>query len=470
MLRPWLLLLDIYQEKGEPLYIRIVNGIISAIKKGRLKQGEVLPGSRQMSAIMKVNRNTITKAYEILISEGWLVSKDRKGTFVSEHLHLTSAINNNMLISDLKEQNKKVGSIVFDTGLPDPLFTPIDEIARAYRRIFRIKSKQNILDSGNEYGYDKFRIAVSQMLNLNKGMNTSAKEICITRGSQMAFFLTAHCLLNAGDVVLIENPGYRPAWDAFEHAKAKLIPVKVEKDGIDVEMVKSILSQTTVKAIYITPHQQFPTTVTLSLSKRLELIRLSNSYGFTIIEDDYDSDFYFGKRPKTPVCSHKELDNFVYISTLSKLISPVIRIGYLYCNINLLRRIGKLRKTVDTQSDGIMEQAILELIDSGDIRRHKKNVINHYLQKRDTFTGLLYNYLGDKVTFQVPDGGLAFWLSSPTNTDLFKIQNIALSKGLFFHSPERFSFSEPINGIRIGYASLTEYNMERGLKILSKIL
>ena len=205
----------------------------------------------------------------------------------------------------------------------------------------------------------------------------------------MAFFLTAHCLLKTGDVVLVENPGYKPAWDTFKHAGAKLIPINVDRNGIDMEMVKSILSHTPVKAIYLTPHHQFPTTVTLSLSRRLELIKLSNHYGFTIIEDDYDSDFYFGKRPKVPISSHEELNNFIYIGTLSKLISPAIRIGYLYTNPDLLNKIGKLRKIIDTQSDNIMELAICELINSGDSRRHKKRDINLYLRKRNAFTLLL---------------------------------------------------------------------------------
>lgn len=347
---------------------------------------------------------------------------------------------------------------------------PVDEIAKAYRRVFSQKVRRNVLSIGSELGYDKFRLAVSQMLNQSKGMRTSANEICITRGSQMAFFLTAHCLLNPGDVVLIENPGYRPAWDAFRHAGAKLIPIDVDENGINVETVKLILKNIKIKAIYITPHHQFPTTVTLSLSRRLELIHLSNSYGFTIVEDDYDSDFYFGKRPKTPVCSHEELKNFVYISTLSKLISPSIRIGYLYSNTDFLHKICNLRKIVDGQSDGIMEQSILELINSGDIRRHKKRMINHYLQKRDLFAELINKYLKDKVTFQKPDGGLAFWLSFNNEIDFSDIRKNVSDKGIIFQAPEKFSFSEPVNGLRIGYASLSEYNMKRGLQILSKYI
>ncbi|MDR2917895.1 MAG: PLP-dependent aminotransferase family protein [Tannerella sp.] len=470
MLRPWPILLDISQDKSKPLYIRITDSIIEAIKKGSLKKGEALPGSRQMAILLDINRNTVTKAYEILLSEGWLVSEERKGTFVSENLQFTSPDNNKSLLHNAKKGYQTIGNIVFDGGLPDPSLMPVDEIAKAYRRIFSQKARRNILNVGSELGYDKFRNAVSQMLNQSKGMSTSANEICITRGSQMAFFLAAHCLLNPGDVVLIENPGYRPAWEAFEHAGAKLIPVDVDKNGINVEMIKLILMSLKIKAIYITPHHQFPTTVTLSLSRRLELISLSNYYGFTIIEDDYDSDYYFGKRSKTPVCAHKELKNFVYISTLSKLISPAIRIGYLYSNADFLNKVCNLRKIIDTQSDGIMEQSILELINSGDIRRHKKRMIHHYLTKRDLFAGLLHEYLKDEITFQKPDGGLAFWLTFNKKIDVFELEKKALKKGLIFLTPKKFNFAEPAGGLRIGYASLSEYKMKRGLEILAKCI
>jgi len=470
MLRPWSILLKVSEDKRKPVYIRIADSIIEAIKDGSLKQGDALPGSRQMASIMEVNRNTIVKVYEILLSEGWLVCEDRKGTFVSEYHLLTHSPKNKLSTKKPVNYDKTAAMILFDHGLPDPSFIPIDEIAKAYRRIFSRKVKRNILDIDGGSGNLKFREAVSQMLNFSKSMNTSAEDICITRGSQMAFFLTAHCLLNQGDIVLIENPGYRPAWNAFKHAGARLIPVPVDKDGIDVEIIKSILHRTKIKAIYLTPHHQFPTTVALSLNRRLELIDLSNRHGFTIIEDDYDSDFYFGQRPKAPLCSYKGLNNYIYISTLSKLISPAIRIGYLYSNPDFIDKIKSLRNIIDMQGDSIMEQSILELINSGDIRRHKKRAVNYYRQKRDRFTELLDQYLCNKVSYQIPDGGLAIWLSLPEDIDLFKVQEITSKKGLNFYTPERFSFEEIINGIRIGYASLSEENMERGLQILSKYL
>ena len=235
-----------------------------------------------------------------------------------------------------------------------------------------------------------FREAIIKMLNHKRGMALTTKHLCVTRGSQMALYLVACCLLGKDDAVVVENPGYKPAWKAFEKTGAELLPIAMEADGMNLTELKAYLKMgKKIKALYTTPHHHFPTTVSLSLQKRMELISLSNQYGFTIIEDDYDHEFHFGARPLQPIGSLLAVENYVYIGTLSKIVSPALRIGYVATQLDLIDRIVGLRKIIDVQGDNIMEQAVLELINDGSIKKHLNKATLLYDKKKDLFDKII---------------------------------------------------------------------------------
>lgn len=457
------------RSSDKAIYIQIADYIIDLIKRGVLKTGETLPSTRQVAAQLAVNRNTVVLAFEVLINEGWIISEERKKTYVSDKIQISQKQKTRgVTASSKKLYQKKI--IFLDDGLPDVSCAPIKELARSYRRIFNRKGHWQIMNLSSELGDEKFRETISSMLNQNRGMQTTSSDICITRGSQMALYLTANCLLNKGDIVLVEDPGYKPAWNTFEHVGAQIIPVRVDSNGINVDHVKAILSKHSIKALFLTPHHQYPTTVTLSLARRLQLMELSNRYGFTIIEDDYDNEYHFSQRPIMPISSFEELQNYVYIGTLSKLIAPAIRVGYIVSNPSFIKKIGTLRRIIDIQGDTIMEQSILDLILSGELRKHQKRMLVHYQAKRDWFAGILDSYLKDKIIYTKPNGGLAFWLELNKNIDLFKVKEQVNTEFVGFYTPDRFSYDTFISGIRVGYASLPEEELERAIRTLSKYL
>lgn len=470
MLRPWPLEISLDSSSDKAIYLQIADAFIEAVKNGKLISNYALPGSRQLAALLEVNRNTVIQALDVLIAEGWLVSVERKGTFVSEILPQTIQYKAPHSETDKAAELAKP-NLHFDDGLPDSRLAPMNELARAYRQIFSLKSRWQVMGYSNEFGDIEFRKAIVQMLNFKRGMHVTTEQICITRGSQMAMYLASHAVLDKGDWVMVENPGYRPAWETFINAGAGLLPVNVDQDGLIIEEVEAHLKENTnIKAIYITPHHQFPTTVTLSLKRRLQLIGLSNQYGFIIIEDDYDNEFHFEQRPVLPVSSFESAKNYIYIGTLSKIVAPALRIGYLASNAEVIQKAGKHRKLIDVQGDNIMERAILQLINEGEIKRHLKRTSIIYKAKRDYFESVCDIHLKDKATYTKPSGGLAFWIVPKKKTDLNDVADKLLKKGIKIMRPQDYSFDEPISGLRLGYASLTEKEISEGITEIAKHL
>ena len=222
MLRPWKLEIQLDYQSDKAIYLQIADAVIEDIQSGRLKKGTALPGSRKLAQDLKVNRNTVVEALNVLLNEEWLVAKERRGTFVSDILPVLSKTTKPKHDSVIEKNEKSVFRINFDDGHPDSKIAPVAELARAYRQIFSRKGRWQMMGYGDEFGDAEFRKAIVQMANHQRGMQASEHEVCITRGSQMAMYLTAHSLFEKGDYVIVEEPGYKPAWKAFESASQNI--------------------------------------------------------------------------------------------------------------------------------------------------------------------------------------------------------------------------------------------------------
>lgn len=474
MKRLWKLEIRLDSSSDQPLYLQIADALIEAIQQGRLQKGDILPSTRTLAEMLKVNRNTIVKALSVLLDEEWLESQERKGIYIAQTIPQSKSTRPQKSSTNTSTPDiQSTISLVFDNGYPDSKIVPVKELARAYRQIFNRNAKWQMMGYGNALGDPRFIQHIAHMLNHQRGMHVKEDCVCITRGGQMAIYLVAQCLLQKGDAILVENPGYQSAWQAFEYAGATLLPVQVDTEGICLTDLKKQLQQNSnIKAIYLTPHHQFPTTVTLSLQRRLELVQLANDYNITIIEDDYDNEFHYTYRPVLPLCSYAELENYVYIGTLSKVVAPALRVGFLVTSDhNLIDKIAQLRKIIDIQGDRIMEQAVLQLIEDGLIKKHIKKATSLYKEKRDFTTALIQKYLGDQVTFTIPDGGLAFWIKPkhPVNYTLL-VQHLA-AKGMQLVNPNDYYFPPTsADGLRLSFGTLSIEELEKGIHLLAACL
>ncbi|MFN7971916.1 MAG: PLP-dependent aminotransferase family protein [Acidobacteriota bacterium] len=264
----------------DPLFRQISRAIASDVRRGRLRPGDRLPGTRTLAATLGVHRNTVIAAYAELVAEGWAAAAPAGGTFVSRDLPERAtrpapgsgiperpAFNLAPLPATL-EPVAPPHVLAISRGIPDGRLLPVAELARAYRRALRTHGR-SVLGYGDASGHPKLRRALASMLGSLRGLAAAPGNVIVTRGSQQGIDLLARTLVRPGDAVAIESYGYRPAWTALERAGAALHPVPVDRSGLDVSALGALARKRRLRAVYLTPHHQYPTTVTLSAARRL---------------------------------------------------------------------------------------------------------------------------------------------------------------------------------------------------------
>lgn len=481
MLRPWKLSLrDEIETAGErPLHMQIAHALIREIRRGRLGPGAFLPSSRELAATLGVNRKTVVVAYDDLIAQGWLETSGTRGTQVAarlpeflhhEQAHRSEPGEQPTFAFNAPEREAFVLSsgpgLVVDEGSPDSRLFPTELLARAFRDGLQRSRRANRLSYGDPRGSLFLRESLAGMLQAHRGLVVRPDNICVTRGSQMAVVLAAHALVAPGDTVLMESLSYAPANFAFQGAGAKVVSVGLDADGVDVDEVERLCRLHRVKAIFLTPHHQFPTTVSLRPERRLRLIDLARQFGFAIVEDDYDHEHHFRSQPLLPIASYAAGET-IYIGSLSKLVLPSLRIGYVVAPSRVIAAIAGIVMGLDRQGSAPLEDAVAELIESGELKRHARRTHGVYAARREAFARSLDAHLAGLATYDLPDGGLAFWLRFRDEAVLDRIDRDGGAHGLRL-APSTSYATPPSTGrgLRLGFASLDEREAETALRRL----
>jgi GntR family transcriptional regulator/MocR family aminotransferase len=481
----WEFALDIDRRSGTPVARQIASAIVAEIQRGRLRAGERLSGSRTLARTLRVHRQTVVAAIEELVAEGWLVSRRASGTFVARKRpeptprRFTSAEKSRRVMpkrlgitiaaAPVPELPATVphGAILMSGSRPDVRLLPADLIGRAYRRALRTFGS-GLLSYGDPAGLPRLRQALAAMLSATRALAVDSTSILLTRGSQMALALTARALVRPGDLVAVENPGYRPAWEAFRLAGAEIVPIPVDESGLDVDALRNVIREKRVRALYLTPHRQFPTTVTLTAGRRLALLQLAAAERFVIVEDDYDHEFHYNGRPVLPLASVDTTGLVVYIGTWSKVLAPALRLGFLVAPADLIQRLVAYRSFLDLQGDPVLECALAELLEEGLIQRHVRKVKRIYHARRDAFAAALRHELGAFVSFTVPSGGTAVWVRTRDARTMVRWARRARELGVVFDDGSAFTVNgAPIPGARLGYACLTDDEMRLAVRRLA---
>jgi GntR family transcriptional regulator/MocR family aminotransferase len=241
----------------------------------------------------------------------------------------------------------------------------------------------------------------------------------------------------------------------------------VDEHGLDVAALRRLVAGRSIRAVYVTPHHQFPTTVTLTGPRRLELLQLAVRERFAVIEDDYDHEFHYSGRPMLPLTSIDTAGVVVYIGTLSKVLAPGLRLGFVVAPNDLIEHLTAYRSFVDLQGDAVLECTIAELLEDGLIQRHVRKMRRIYRARLQSLASALRKHLGDFLRLREPSGGTAIWVRTEDARTMVRWSRVAREHGVAFDAAGAFTLDgTPIAGARLGFASLTEHEQRAAVSRL----
>ena len=487
-MRKWRPLLKLDESTAQASYRKIAEGLVQGILEGRLPPGTLLPGTREMAQILNVNRKTVILAYEEASTKGWLISEPRRGTFVNAQLAPKPASSRAQqsfappLLAQpgvpYFDQNAQVialhhrhDALFFDNGACDHRLLPQAVLHRYYRNALRSSFASNSVRYGSEGTGYELRCALAEMLRNNRGLTVSAENICLTPGTQVSLYLTASLLIKPGDVVLVERLSYPPAWEIFRKLGAQLLTVDMDDEGCRTDHIEQLCHAHKVRMIYLTPHHQFPTTVSLHAARRQHLLALAARHNFCVIEEDYDHEYHFNGRPYLPLASDNTQRHVIYVGSLSKALGSTFRCSYVVAAASVIEVLQNSAALVVGDTDAVAQKMLADLINQGELKKHLRRVSKEYLARRAVLQSCLHSAFGDRIQVREPEGGLALWVRFQDETDVDQLLAAAQGQGVVVRSARQFSpLNVPENALRLGFASLDRDEIREATRRLARVM
>lgn len=292
----------------------------------------------------------------------------------------------------------------------------------------------------------------------------SEREIIVTHGSQEAIFLIAQMLLTHGQRVAVEELGYQPAFDALRASGAVLIPIRIDRDGLDPDHLEYVLRQGNIGLLYLTPLHQHPTTVTLSEERRRRIYDLACEFGFPILEDDYDHEYHYNAQPLAPFASSDPSGLVLYVSTFSKVFYPSVRLGFMAIPPGLMSQLSQFKQLVSRQNDILLQDTLARWMRAGGFERHLQKTRRHYEKRRNTLNECLtqMKVRGASISWDIPNGGMAIWAKA--NNDSTQIADRARKEGILIGHEFEYGVQQKMGkGLRIAFARLTPEEIKKGI-------
>jgi GntR family transcriptional regulator/MocR family aminotransferase len=461
-----------------PLYRQLYAGMREAVLSGRLRPGQQLPPSRELAYQCGVSRNTVMLAFECLIDEGYISGRVGSGTFISNNIpdkflavsrtpvggarddsirkHLSgmartisgAAVGSNHASGHLRP---------FRPGLPEVREFPFNTWSRIMNKQLRFLDWR-ALGYGDPAGYWPLRKVIADYLRQARAVRCEAEQVIVVSGSQQALELIGALLVDPGEHVWMEDPGYLGARMAFRRAKAQLVPVPVDPNGLHVECGKRKAPD--AKLVYVTPSHQYPLGVTMSLARRLELLEWARDSDAWIIEDDYDSEYRYTGRPIASLQGLDTGNSVIYTGTFSKVLFPALRLGYLVVPEPLVEVFSTAKAIADRGCPTLAQATLAEFISEGHFGRHIRRMRLLYHARQQALCEAANRHLRGALTIEPAETGLHVvgWLNG-IEAEMFA--KLAGESGVDLPRLSLYCLeSVREDGLIMGYAGFTEKEVE----------
>ena len=405
-----------------PLYRQLYDGFRSAILDRRLRAGERIPSTRTLAGELGISRLPIVNAFEQLVAEGYFESGVGSGTFVANVSARPASTPGERRRGAAGSRRRKAvsrdsdflrrgtdpwlgGRGAFRVSQPALDRFPFPVWARLVGRHAReMRSAPARLSYGDPMGDRSFREAVAAYLRRARSVRCEADQIMVVAGSQQALDLTARVLLDPGSEVWVEEPGYLGVRDVLRLRGAELVPVPIDREGLNV--AAGVERSRRARAAYVTPSHEYPLGMTMTLSRRLELLDWARRSGAWIIEDDYDSEYRY---ESLPIASLQGLDRdsrVIYIGTFSKVLFPALRVGYIVVPEDLVSRFAAVRAVSDDFPPMFVQSVLAEFLSGGHFARHVRRMRALYRERRSALVEAIEEELGDSLSVVGGEAGM----------------------------------------------------------------
>ncbi|NVO57710.1 PLP-dependent aminotransferase family protein [Rhodobacteraceae bacterium B1Z28] len=468
-----------------PIYRQLDSALRRLILDGTLRPAQKLPSTRDLALGLGVSRITVKSVYEQLVAEGYVEARTGAGTFVSHELDLKTAPENQRPRRRIKSSGVEISGRArtimssratarhgetdpFRPGVPALDLFPVKTWNRYLAEAMACDERRN-LSYGSVTGSAALRASIARHLTDARSMQVDPDQIVITSGAQQAFVLISFVLLNQGDTVWYENPGHIAGRDVMQAMGAKIAPVPIDNEGLDLDHAISRHPRPTI--IFTTPSHQQPLGTTMSLTRRLALLNYAQENGAWIIEDDYDSEFRYRGRP-LPALSALDTERRVfYVGTFSKSLFASVRIGYIVLPPGLTDTFAKARNLLGQSSSAVVEHTLARFMDDGCFVEHIRRMRRIYRDRRDTLFQCLKQDCADHVDVQPTDAGMHMlaWLRGGLDD---QVAHSALLEAGIDSLPLSVYATEAIAdpALVLGFSGVSENRIPKLVKRLSETL